>query len=93
TKVTILNNSMKTAKVQEEAGYFAEEDSLRSAEVSSKSQLKEEAHMRTVLQARIASDTSDLLRSRIESKKKREKVSQQAEDSVKVVTRIKEQVS
>ena len=91
-KLRGLNHSLKLAKASAEEVYFTEEDSLRTAEHSLKNQLKEESHTRAILQARIATDTSDLLKSRVDSKKKREKMSQQALDGEKVVNRIREQV-
>ncbi|CAB3981261.1 Hypothetical predicted protein [Paramuricea clavata] len=91
-KLKTLNHSLKLAKARAEEDYFTEEDSLRTAEQSLKNQLKEESHARTILQARIATDTSDLLRSRIDSKKKKEKMSQQALDADKVLNSIREQV-
>ena len=56
-------------------------DSLRK-------QVKEETHSRTVLQARIASDTSDLAKQQIEAKKKKAKVSKKAFELEQIVSRI-----
>ena len=49
-KVKVLNQSLKTTKTQRDEEYFVEEEGLRSAESSLRSQLKEESHTRTVLQ-------------------------------------------
>ena len=49
-KVKVLNQSLKTTKTQRDEEYFLEEEGLRSAESSLRSQLKEESHTRTVLQ-------------------------------------------
>ena len=46
----VLNQSLKTTKTQRDEEYFVEEEGLRSAESSLRSQLKEESHTRTVLQ-------------------------------------------
>ena len=40
-----------------------------------KRQVKEEIHSRTVLQARISSDSTELVKSKVEAKQKNEKVS------------------
>ena len=42
--------------------------------------MKEETHSRTVLQARIASDTTDLAKQQVEAKKKKVKVSKKAKE-------------
>ena len=49
-KITILNTSLKATKVQEETSYFNEEETMKGVEGTLKAQLKEESHMRTVLQ-------------------------------------------
>ena len=45
-----------------------------------KKQVKEETHSRTVMQSRIASDTTDLAKQQVESKKKKVKVSKKAKE-------------
>ncbi|XP_028391567.1 coiled-coil domain-containing protein 178-like isoform X2 [Dendronephthya gigantea] len=91
-KLKTLNHSLKISKARVEEDFFTEEESLKSSEQSLRNQLKEESNNRTILQARIATDTSDLLRSRLDSKKKKEKMSRQAQDADKVLIRIREQV-
>ena len=61
---------------------------LQSTVDSLKKQLKEETHNRTVLQARITADTTDLAKRQVEAKKKKAKVTQKATEMDEIVAGV-----
>lgn len=74
SKVDALHNNLTETLVNFREETSTIEDSLRVTADALKKQLKDEAHARTVLQARIAADNTDLQKTSVESTKKREKV-------------------
>ncbi|KAK2574373.1 Coiled-coil domain-containing protein 178 [Acropora cervicornis] len=70
---------------------LAIEESLRTTAEALRKQLKDEAHARTVLQARITSDSQDLSKTHDDSKKKREKALQRADEIEKLVENVGDQ--
>ncbi|RMX48295.1 hypothetical protein pdam_00014726 [Pocillopora damicornis] len=92
-KVEVLHDNLSEVLVVKKEEVMGIEESLKTTADALKKQLKDEAHARTVLQARITSDTQDLAKTHVDSKKKREKATQRAEEMVKLVDHVKDQVS
>ncbi|KAL9979922.1 hypothetical protein ACROYT_G008441 [Oculina patagonica] len=92
-KVEVLHTDLVETLVVKKEEVMGVEESLKTTADALKKQLKDEAHARTVLQARITSDTQDLAKTHVDSKKKREKATQRAEEIVKLVDHVKDQVS
>ncbi|XP_071952787.1 coiled-coil domain-containing protein 178-like [Antedon mediterranea] len=77
-KIKVIYEAMKNKLSGEEDKARLSEDSFQGTCDSLRKQVKEETHSRTVLQARIASDTTDLQKQRVEARKKKAKVSKKA---------------
>lgn len=92
-KVEVLHSNLVETLVVKKEEVMGVEESLKTTADALKKQLKDEAHARTVLQARITSDTQDLAKSHVDSKKKREKATQRADEMVKLVDNVRDQVS
>ncbi|XP_020616099.1 coiled-coil domain-containing protein 178-like [Orbicella faveolata] len=92
-KVEVLHNNLTETLVVKKEEVMGVEESLKTTADALKKQLKDEAHARTVLQARITSDTHDLAKTHVDSKKKREKATQRADEIVKLVDHVRDQVS
>lgn len=92
-KVEVLHNNLTETLVMKKEEVMGVEESLKTTADALKKQLKDEAHARTVLQARITSDTQDLAKTHVDSKKKREKATQRADEIVKLVDHVRDQVS
>lgn len=92
-KVEVLHNNLTETLVMKKEEVMGVEESLKTTADALKKQLKDEAHARTVLQARITSDTQDLAKTHVDSKKKREKATQRADEIVKLVGHVRDQVS
>lgn len=92
-KVQAIYTSLKETLVLRKQEVLAIEESLRTTADALRKQLKDEAHARTVLQARITSDSQDLSKTHDDSKKKREKALQRADEIEKLVENVGEQVS
>lgn len=92
-KVEVLHSNLSESLVVKKEEVMGIEESLKTTADALKKQLKDEAHARTVLQARITSDTQDLAKTHVDSKKKREKATQRAEEIVKLVDNVRDQVS
>ncbi|XP_033123693.1 coiled-coil domain-containing protein 178-like isoform X2 [Anneissia japonica] len=87
-KIKVIHTAMKNKLSGEEDKARLTEDNLQGTSDTLRKQLKEETHSRTVLQARIASDTTDLQKQRVEARKKKAKVSKKAtelENAVAVI--------
>ncbi|XP_064626138.1 coiled-coil domain-containing protein 178-like [Lineus longissimus] len=87
-KVEAVNNAIREKLRSEEEKALAIEDSLKQTAEALKKQVKDEIHARTVLQARIGSDGQELIKSKADSKGKKEKVKKVAaeiEEAVKTV--------
>ncbi|XP_071807760.1 coiled-coil domain-containing protein 178-like [Asterias amurensis] len=87
-KIKVINTAVRNKLIGEEDKAQMMEDTLQGTSDSLRKQVKEETHSRTVLQARIASDTSDLAKQQIEAKKKKAKVSKKAFELEQIVSRI-----
>ncbi|KAJ7387735.1 hypothetical protein OS493_001078 [Desmophyllum pertusum] len=92
-KVEVLHTNLVENMVVKKEEVMGIEESLKTTADALKKQLKDEAHARTVLQARITSDTQDLSKTHVDSKKKREKATVRAEEIVKLVDHVQDQVS
>nr|XP_054772719.1 coiled-coil domain-containing protein 178-like [Lytechinus pictus] len=87
-KIKVINVAVRNKLTGEEDKARAMEDSLQSTVDSLKKQLREETHNRTVLQARITADTTDLAKRQVEAKKKKAKVTQKANEIDEIVARV-----
>lgn len=92
-KVEVLHENLSESLVVKKEEVMSVEESLKTTADALKKQLKDEAHARTVLQARITSDSQDLAKTHVDSKKKREKATQRAEEMVMLVDHVRDQVS
>ncbi|XP_050402301.1 coiled-coil domain-containing protein 178 [Patella vulgata] len=79
-QVALLNLSIKEQLSNEEEKIFRLEETLKNTIETLTRQVKDEIHNRTVLQARINSDNTEIDRTRIESAKKQDKAGKVAED-------------
>lgn len=92
-KVKVIFSNLTETLFLKKEEVLTVEESLRTTAEALRKQLKDEAHARTVLQARITSDSQDASKTHIESKKKREKATQRAEEIEKLVENVRDQVS
>ncbi|XP_013420633.1 coiled-coil domain-containing protein 178 isoform X2 [Lingula anatina] len=74
SKVQTINRAIRDTLMSEENKASLEEEKLRITAESLKKQVKDEIHTKTVMQARIVSDNTELVSSHDEFKAKREKV-------------------
>ncbi|XP_077991434.1 uncharacterized protein LOC144445672 [Glandiceps talaboti] len=91
-KVDTINRAIREKVMKEEENIQGSEDQLKTTADALKKQLKDEQHSRTVLQARIASDTAELQKLQLDAKKKKMKVSRKASETDKVVSHVLKQV-
>eukprot|EP00794_Sanderia_malayensis_P004758 gene4758-5384_t len=91
-KVKLVNEKLVTTVEREKEKCETVEDDLRTTADSLKKQLKDEAHARMVLQARIAADVTDLEKTKADAGKKKDKGSKRATEIEKSVETIKGQV-
>ncbi|XP_022102593.1 coiled-coil domain-containing protein 178-like [Acanthaster planci] len=87
-KIKVINTAIRNKLIGEEDKAQMMEDTLQGTAESLKKQVKEETHARTVLQARISSDTTDLAKQQTEAKKKKAKVSKKAFELEQIVSNI-----
>lgn len=91
TLTLVYEKLQETLENEREKCEKTEED-LKTTSESLKKQLKDEAHARTVLQARIAADNLELVKTKNDANKKRDKNTSRAEEIEKAVSSIKAQV-
>ncbi|XP_071485691.1 coiled-coil domain-containing protein 178-like [Diadema antillarum] len=87
-KIKVINVAVRNKLTGEEDKARAMEDSLQNTVDSLKKQLKEETHNRTVLQARIMADSTDLAKRQVEAKKKKAKVMAKALEVDEIVAKV-----
>ncbi|XP_038056711.1 coiled-coil domain-containing protein 178-like [Patiria miniata] len=87
-KIKIINTAVRNKLIGEEDKAQMLEDTLQGTSDSLRKRVKEETHSRTVLQARISSDTTDLAKQQVEAKKKKAKVSKKAFELEQIVSNI-----
>ncbi|XP_070555830.1 coiled-coil domain-containing protein 178-like [Ptychodera flava] len=91
-RVDTINRAIREKVMKEEENIQGSEDQLRATSDALKKQLKDEQHSRTVLQARITSDTAELQKLQQDAKRKRMKVTKKADETDKVVSHVLKQV-
>ncbi|KAK7100124.1 coiled-coil domain-containing protein 178-like [Littorina saxatilis] len=90
--VSSINHHIRDQLNSEQEKAFRTEESLKNRVETLRRQVKEEMHNRTVLQARINSDTAEIDKTRSESAKKKEKADKVANDVGSAVTSVLEKV-
>ncbi|XP_065062478.1 coiled-coil domain-containing protein 178-like [Rhopilema esculentum] len=93
SKVRLVHDKLTTTLEREREKCERIEEDLKTTADSLKKQLKDESHARTVLQARITADISDLAKTKADASKKKEKGTKRSEEIDKAVTSIKAQVA
>ncbi|XP_025109475.1 coiled-coil domain-containing protein 178-like [Pomacea canaliculata] len=91
-QVSAINNQVRDKLFSEQDKASRAEESLKTTVDSLRRQVKEEVHSRTVLQARIASDTLEIEKSKTESAKKREKAGKVSDDVDAAINNVLEKV-
>ncbi|XP_076463347.1 coiled-coil domain-containing protein 178-like [Babylonia areolata] len=90
--VSTINHHIRDQLHAEQEKAFRTEESLKNTAEQLRRQVKEEVHTRTVLQARINSDSAEIEKTRSESGKKKEKADKVANDVQSAVTVVLEKV-
>lgn len=90
--VATINHHIRDQLHAEQEKAFRTEESLKNTAETLRRQVKEEVHTRTVLQARINSDSAEIEKTRSESGKKKEKADKVANDVQSAVTVVLEKV-
>ncbi|KAL4236342.1 hypothetical protein ACF0H5_004729 [Mactra antiquata] len=91
-RISTINSSIRDQLLAEQDKTMRMEDSLKTTTDTLKRQVKEEVHTRSVLTARITSDSQDLAKSHVEIRDKKSKASKVADDVVTAVNNVKEKV-
>eukprot|EP00112_Aurelia_sp_Birch-Aquarium-sp1_P003012 Seg1338.1 transcript_id=Seg1338.1/GoldUCD/mRNA.D3Y31 product="Coiled-coil domain-containing protein 178" protein_id=Seg1338.1/GoldUCD/D3Y31 len=91
-KVQLVHDKLEVTLAKDREKCEKIEEDLKTTADSLKKQLKDEAHARTVLQARIAADTLDYLKTKSEAGKKKEKGTKRASEIEKAVTKLRSQI-
>ncbi|XP_064605202.1 coiled-coil domain-containing protein 178-like [Liolophura sinensis] len=92
-RVFTINTALREQLAGEEEKAVKLEESLKQTMDTLRRQVKDEVHTRTVLQARISSDTSDVSKSSAETLEKKEKVSVVANDVTVAVSQVEDKVT
>ncbi|KAK3089571.1 hypothetical protein FSP39_004696 [Pinctada imbricata] len=91
-KVQTINQTIREQLHAEEEKAFRMEESLKATADTLRRQVKDEVHTRTVLVARIKSDSTDLSKYRTDNQVKNEKAKKVADDVVNVVKDVETKV-
>ncbi|XP_041357079.1 coiled-coil domain-containing protein 178-like [Gigantopelta aegis] len=90
--VTVLHDMARNKLQTKQGEAFRKEEGLKNAVESLRKQMKEEMHTRTILQARIGSDTVEILKTRQDSAGKKEKAQTIAYEVKNAVNNVLEKV-
>ncbi|XP_060608579.1 coiled-coil domain-containing protein 178-like [Ruditapes philippinarum] len=91
-RVAVINTTIRDQLVAEQDKTHRMEESLKVTADTLRRQVKDEVHTKSVLSARISSDTEDLKKSRGDIREKKNKAAKVADDVVTAVKNVKEKV-